>query len=179
MALMLASPAIPPGGEIPSEYTCDGADISPSLTWSGLPNGTQSLVIVVEDPDAPSGVFRHGTAFDIPAGSRGLDAGYSATRLSTGFHEAHTISASPVTAAHVRPRAMGPTTIISACSVKPAHPRPQDPGDRPRCGEGGGAVCDRAHRAGRYLPPLAHPLGHCPTAHSRAGEDSRLFPVSP
>jgi Raf kinase inhibitor-like YbhB/YbcL family protein len=88
MPLMLASPAIPPGGEIPSQYTCDGADISPPLTWSGLPSGTQSLVVVIEDPDAPSGVFRHWVAFDIPAGSRGLDAGYSATRLSTGFHEA-------------------------------------------------------------------------------------------
>ena len=88
MPLMLASPAILPGGEIPLQYTCDGADISPPLTWSGVPNGTQSLVVVIEDPDAPSGVFRHWATFDIPAGSRGLGAGYSATRLSTGFHEA-------------------------------------------------------------------------------------------
>ncbi len=88
MPLMLASPAIPLGGEIPPQYTCDGADISPPLTWSGLPNGTQSLVVVIEDPDAPSGVFRHWAAFDIPAGSRGLDAGYSATRPAAGFHEA-------------------------------------------------------------------------------------------
>jgi Raf kinase inhibitor-like YbhB/YbcL family protein len=87
MPLMLASPAIPPGGEIPSQYTCDGADISPPLTWSGLPSGTQSLVLVVEDPDAPSGVFRHWVAFDIPAGSRGLDAGYSANKPAVAFHE--------------------------------------------------------------------------------------------
>jgi phosphatidylethanolamine-binding protein (PEBP) family uncharacterized protein len=57
MPLVLASPAIPPGGEIPSQYTCDGSDISPPLTWSGLPSRTQSLVVVVEDPDAPSAVF--------------------------------------------------------------------------------------------------------------------------
>ena len=48
MPLVLASPAIPPGSEIPSQYTCDGADISPPLTWSGLPDGTRSLVLVVE-----------------------------------------------------------------------------------------------------------------------------------
>src|SRR5262249_9786417 len=65
MPLMLTSPAIPPGGEIAAQYTCDGADISPPLTWSSLPNGTQSLVLVVEDPDAPSGVFRHWTVFNI------------------------------------------------------------------------------------------------------------------
>ena len=88
MPLLLASSAIPPGGEIPSQYTCDGSDISPPLRWSGLPDGTRSLVLVVEDPDAPSGVFRHWAAFDIPAGSRGLEAGYSANRPASGFHEA-------------------------------------------------------------------------------------------
>jgi phosphatidylethanolamine-binding protein (PEBP) family uncharacterized protein len=57
---LLASPAIPPGGKIPSQYTCDGAaDISPPLKWSGMPDGIKSLVLVVEDPDAPSRIFRH------------------------------------------------------------------------------------------------------------------------
>jgi Raf kinase inhibitor-like YbhB/YbcL family protein len=46
-----------------------------------------SLVLVVEDPDAPSGVFRHWAVFDIPAGSRGLDAGYSTNRPAVGIHE--------------------------------------------------------------------------------------------
>jgi Raf kinase inhibitor-like YbhB/YbcL family protein len=88
MPLVLVSPAIPPGGEIPAQYTCDGTDISPPLSWSGVPQGTQSLVVVIEDPDAPSGVFRHWAAFDIPPGSPGLDAGYTATRPATGLHEA-------------------------------------------------------------------------------------------
>jgi len=52
MPLLLASPAIPPGGEIRSQYTCDGAGISPPRTWSGLPDGTESLVLVVEYPNA-------------------------------------------------------------------------------------------------------------------------------
>jgi phosphatidylethanolamine-binding protein (PEBP) family uncharacterized protein len=49
---LLASPTIPPGGEIPSQYTCDGAGISPPLTWCGLPDETESLVLVVEYPNA-------------------------------------------------------------------------------------------------------------------------------
>ena len=55
MPLLFASPAIPPGGEIPSQYTCDSTDISPPLTRSEAPDGTKSLVLVIEDPDAPSG----------------------------------------------------------------------------------------------------------------------------
>jgi Raf kinase inhibitor-like YbhB/YbcL family protein len=88
MALMFASPAIPPGGGIPPQYTCDGADISPPLAWSGVPERTGSLVLLVQDPDAPSGSFVHWAAFDIPPSSRGLDAGYSASRLAGAFHQA-------------------------------------------------------------------------------------------
>jgi Raf kinase inhibitor-like YbhB/YbcL family protein len=88
MPLMLASPAIPPAGEIPAQYTCDGSDISPPLSWSDVPAGTGSLVLVVEDPDAPSGTFRHWAVFDIPPASRGLDAGYSASRPTAPLHEA-------------------------------------------------------------------------------------------
>ncbi len=88
MPLLLASPVFSPGGAIPSEYTCDGADISPPLTWSGLPAGTQSLVLIVEDPDAPSGTFRHWAAFDIPPSATGLAAGYGPNRPATGFREA-------------------------------------------------------------------------------------------
>jgi Raf kinase inhibitor-like YbhB/YbcL family protein len=88
MPLMLASPAIPQGGEIPVQYTCDGADISPPLSWSDLPAGTGSLVLVVEDSDAPSGTFRHWVVFDIPPASRGLDAGYSADRSLAALQQA-------------------------------------------------------------------------------------------
>jgi Raf kinase inhibitor-like YbhB/YbcL family protein len=88
MAMLLVSPAFAPGGAIPSEYTCDGADISPPLTWTGLPNGTQSLVLIVEDPDAPSGVFRHWAAFDIPVSAHGLAAGFGPSRAAVGFRAA-------------------------------------------------------------------------------------------
>jgi Raf kinase inhibitor-like YbhB/YbcL family protein len=88
MPLMIASPAIPPGGPIAVEYTCDGADISPPLSWSGVPQGTGGFVLILDDPDAPSGDFYHWAAYDIPAGSRGLEAGYSTNRPGTGFREA-------------------------------------------------------------------------------------------
>lgn len=87
MVLVLASPAFAPGGQIPTEYTCDGADISPPLTWSGAPPGTRSLVLVIDDPDAPSGVFRHWGAFDIAPNSVGLAAGYGRNRPAAGFRE--------------------------------------------------------------------------------------------
>ena len=88
MPLLLASPAFAQGGPIPSEYTCDGADISPPLRWSGVPSGTGSLVLVVEDPDAASGLFRHRAAVDIPPGVGGLSAGYVRSRPAAGLREA-------------------------------------------------------------------------------------------
>ena len=49
----LSSPAFTNGGDIPSRYTCEGQDTAPPLAWSGLPEGTRSLALVVDDPDAP------------------------------------------------------------------------------------------------------------------------------
>ncbi len=88
MPLLLASPAFAPGGQIPVEYTCSGADISPPLIWSQVPAGTGSLVLVIEDPDAPSGVFRHWAVFDIPAGAHGLAAGYRANQPAGRLRQA-------------------------------------------------------------------------------------------
>lgn len=53
MPLTLTSAAFPDGGSIPSRYTCQGADQSPPLEWHGIPAGTQSLALIVDDPDAP------------------------------------------------------------------------------------------------------------------------------
>jgi Raf kinase inhibitor-like YbhB/YbcL family protein len=88
MPLLLSSPAIPPGGAIPAHYTCDGADISPPLAWSGAPAGTQSFILVLEDPDAPGGVFHHWAIYDIPAGAKGLPAGLGPGRPPAGLAEA-------------------------------------------------------------------------------------------
>lgn len=78
MPLTLTSPGLPPSGDIPKQYTCDGSDISPPLAWSGAPEGTAGFVLVVEDPDAPGRVFRHWAAYNISADTTKLDAGYHA-----------------------------------------------------------------------------------------------------
>lgn len=86
--MMLFSPAFPPGGAIPPAYTCDGSDLSPPLSWSGVPAGAKSLVLIVEDPDAPSGTFHHWAAYDIPPSFKGLPKGYSEAHLKSPIREA-------------------------------------------------------------------------------------------
>lgn len=71
----LTSSSFQPNEAIPAQYSCDGADQSPALTWGEPPPGTKSFALVVDDPDAPSGTFRHWGAWDIPAGTRSLAAG--------------------------------------------------------------------------------------------------------
>jgi Raf kinase inhibitor-like YbhB/YbcL family protein len=68
-SITVTSKSFPPNGHIPVDYTCDGKDISPQLTWSSPPPATKSLVVVVDDPDAPSGVFTHWVTFNLPADS--------------------------------------------------------------------------------------------------------------
>jgi Raf kinase inhibitor-like YbhB/YbcL family protein len=72
---MLKSDAFAEGAVLPTQFTCDGEDQSPPLNWSEPPSGTKSFALVVDDPDAPSGTFRHWAAFNIPAGTRALPAG--------------------------------------------------------------------------------------------------------
>ncbi|MEM9213653.1 MAG: YbhB/YbcL family Raf kinase inhibitor-like protein [Cyanobacteria bacterium P01_F01_bin.150] len=70
--LTIASPAFATDREIPIEYTCDGANISPALTWDNVPESAQSLVFWMEDPDAPRGTFTHWLVYDMPATRRDL-----------------------------------------------------------------------------------------------------------
>jgi Raf kinase inhibitor-like YbhB/YbcL family protein len=72
MVLSVSSAAFREGEVIPGKYTCQGQDISPPLTWSEPPAGTQSLALIVDDPDAPGGVFNHWVIFNILADSREL-----------------------------------------------------------------------------------------------------------
>ena len=74
MSIQISTSAFPPGGTIPKSYTCDGNNQSPDLSWSGLPEGTRGLALIVEDPDAPSGNFIHWVLYDLPATSAGLPA---------------------------------------------------------------------------------------------------------
>jgi Raf kinase inhibitor-like YbhB/YbcL family protein len=62
----LTSPAFEHNGPIPAKYTCDGQDISPPLSIGGVPHGTKSLTLIVEDPDAPVGTWDHWIIFNMP-----------------------------------------------------------------------------------------------------------------
>ena len=68
----LKSNAFKPSGAIPSKYTCDGADVSPDLTWDGAPEGTKSFALICEDPDAPSGTFTHWVLYSLPSNATQL-----------------------------------------------------------------------------------------------------------
>lgn len=66
-AFRLSSPAFGHGQPIPKRYTCEGEDLIPPLQWEGAPPGTQSFVLIMEDPDAPMGTWDHWIVYDIPA----------------------------------------------------------------------------------------------------------------
>jgi hypothetical protein len=70
--LTLTSPAFAEGERIPLKYTRDGDNLSPPLRWTGVPEGTRSFVLIMEDPDAPGGTFRHWAAYNIPPDRRSL-----------------------------------------------------------------------------------------------------------
>jgi len=76
MSFQLFSSAFPEGGRIPLLNSCQGADVSPPLEWNGSPADTRTFALVVEDPDAPGGVFTHWLLWDIPGTVRALPQGY-------------------------------------------------------------------------------------------------------
>jgi hypothetical protein len=63
----IISTAFPNGAQVPRRYTCDGADLSPAFAWHGAPDGTQSLALIADDPDAPGGTWTHWLLWNIPA----------------------------------------------------------------------------------------------------------------
>ena len=64
--MLIRSPAFDHEGVVPAKYTCDGEDLSPPIAIERAPSGTVSLVLIVDDPDAPGGVWDHWVAFNIP-----------------------------------------------------------------------------------------------------------------
>jgi Raf kinase inhibitor-like YbhB/YbcL family protein len=67
MAFTLTSSAFVDGNAIPVQFTCDGNDAPPSLLISGVPDGTKSFAVIMDDPDAPNGLFTHWLAYDVPS----------------------------------------------------------------------------------------------------------------
>ncbi len=76
MPFQILSPAFADGGWIPSLHTCQGADISPSLEWSGEPADCRSFALIVDDPDAPGGTWNHWLLYEVPAKIHNLAQGY-------------------------------------------------------------------------------------------------------
>jgi Raf kinase inhibitor-like YbhB/YbcL family protein len=74
----LTSTAFEHGGQIPQRHTCEGEDVSPPLTWSELPDGTRSVALICDDPDAPSGTFTHWVAWALDPDAGGLAEGEAA-----------------------------------------------------------------------------------------------------
>ncbi len=70
MAFMITSTAFKHEGMIPKQYTCDGADISPQLAWSNVPDSTKSFALICDDPDAPVGDWVHWVLYNLPADTR-------------------------------------------------------------------------------------------------------------
>jgi len=89
MGLSLGSPAFAPGGEIPALFTCEGRDLSPALDWTGVPEAAKSLVLIVDDPDAPDPkaprmTWVHWVLYNMPPAARGLPEGVAVNDLPAG-----------------------------------------------------------------------------------------------
>ena len=89
MSLKLVSSAFEEGGAIPKKYTCEGQDVSPPLAWSGVPQGAKSLVLIVDDPDAPDPkapkmTWVHWVLYNLPANATGLPDGVTIKALPAG-----------------------------------------------------------------------------------------------
>lgn len=87
--IQLTSDAFENGQAIPTQYSCDGAGETPTLHWGDPPAGTKSFALVIDDPDAPSGTFRHWGVFDIPASARSIGGGHKlGTEVTNDFGKA-------------------------------------------------------------------------------------------
>jgi Raf kinase inhibitor-like YbhB/YbcL family protein len=75
MPISVASPAFPNGQRIPERYSKQGGNVSPPLAWHDAPRNTRSFALLVEDPDAPTGTFRHWAVYNIPPAHQGIAEG--------------------------------------------------------------------------------------------------------
>ena len=81
--IQLTSPAFVEGSPIPVTYTCDGDDLSPPLSWNSVPEGSQSVTLIVDDPDAPGGTWAHWVLYAISPDANGLPEGIQSTGLTS------------------------------------------------------------------------------------------------
>jgi hypothetical protein len=86
--LALSSAGFADGETIPTRYACDGANLSPALSWSGAPDGTESFALVCYDPDAPGGAFHHWAIYDLPGDREALREGFPKGAEAEGARQA-------------------------------------------------------------------------------------------
>lgn len=92
MTLKLSSAAFEDGGPMAAKYTCEGQDLAPPLKWSGVPEGTRSLALIMDDPDAPDPkaprmTYVHWVLYNLPPDAGGLPEGVTSKRLPAGTLE--------------------------------------------------------------------------------------------
>jgi len=75
MEITVTSSAFQEGEMIPRKYTCDGANVSPPVAWTGVPDGAKSIALISDDPDAPVGTWVHWVLYNLPLDSTGLAEG--------------------------------------------------------------------------------------------------------
>lgn len=78
MRLIVTSPAFKDSSSIPSRHTCEGEDVSPALAWAGVPEGTKSITVICDDPDAPLKTWVHWVLYNLPPATVGLPEGVAA-----------------------------------------------------------------------------------------------------
>ena len=94
-AFIIRAASLTPGSVLPDVYTCKGASESPEVAWDGIPPGTKSLALILDDPDAPDGRFTHWLVFNIPPDSSGLTrAQPNAKVLANGAQQGETSTGS-------------------------------------------------------------------------------------
>jgi Raf kinase inhibitor-like YbhB/YbcL family protein len=92
MMISLTSPVFSPNGTIPKLFTCQGKDVSPALHWSGLPEGTKSVALIVDDPDAPDPAapkrtWVHWVVYNLPPDTTELPENVGTPKLPPGTRE--------------------------------------------------------------------------------------------
>lgn len=84
MTVQVTSTAFKDGGSVPSKYTCDGQNVSPPLAWNTIPEGTKSIALIADDPDAPKGTWVHWVVYGLPPSLRNLPENVPASETVLG-----------------------------------------------------------------------------------------------
>jgi Raf kinase inhibitor-like YbhB/YbcL family protein len=146
MGYAMKSPAFNQGDTIPREHSCEGDDISPELGWEGVPAGTKSFALIVEDPDAPVGTFIHWVIYDIPGNFKGLAGGLSkAQTLEGGIKQGKKVFL------YVEGTRCAGARAGARCREK-------------SCGKGYGGPCPRSGKAHGGLPEVETCLDYIPSS---------------